>query len=100
MAKVELLLRFEFEKLENASFLLKALVHPTRLAVIDLLDQNQEMNVGELADFLDVSHALISHHLIDMRNKDILKTRREGQLIYYSIKNEAVLSLLKCVSKL
>lgn len=89
--------RFEIEKLEGAAYLLKAVVNPTRLAVIDLLDQYKEMSVSDFANVLGQSHALVSHHLTDMRSKNILKTRREGQQIFYSIKEKAVLGLLKCI---
>jgi DNA-binding transcriptional ArsR family regulator len=99
MTIVDFKLRFETEKLENAAYLLKAVVHPTRLAIIDLLDQHIEMNVTELASVLDLSHALISHHLTDMKSKNILQTRRDGQQIFYSIKEKAVLGLLKCIQR-
>lgn len=97
MRETQFELRFEIEKLECAAYLLKAVVHPTRLAVIDLLDQHKEMSVSDLADVLEISHALISHHLTDMRSKNILQTRRAGQQIFYSIKEKAVLGLLKCI---
>jgi ArsR family transcriptional regulator len=96
----KIILRFELEKLENAAYLLKALVHPTRLAVIDLLDQHKEMSVSDFVDALDIAHPLLSHHLTDMKSKNILQSRREGQRIYYSIKERAVLGLLKCIQKL
>ncbi len=89
--------RFEIDKLEGAAYLLKAVVHPTRLAVIDLLDQYKEMNVTELVNALKITHALMSHHLTDMKSKNILSCRREGQQIFYSIKEEAVLGLLTCI---
>ena len=92
--------RFEIEKLESASILLKALIHPTRLAVIDLLDQHKEMSVTDFVDALNIPHPLLSHHLTDMKSKNILQSRREGQRIYYSIKEKVVLGLLKCVQKL
>lgn len=97
MAETTVELRFEIERIESAAYLLKAVVHPTRLAVIDLLDQHKEMNVTELVNVLETSHALMSHHLTDMKSKNILQTRREGQQIYYSIKEKAVLGLLKCI---
>ncbi len=97
MAETDFKLRFEIEKLEGAAYLLKAVVHPTRLAVIDLLAQYKEMSVTDFTNVLDLSHALISHHLTDMRSKNILQTRREGQQIFYSIKEKSVLGLLKCI---
>ena len=98
MNKSEIVLRFDREKLEQATYLLKAVVQPTRIAIIDILDQYKEMNVGELAEILEVSHALISHHLNDMRSKGILNARRKGQKIYYSIAEHAVLDILTCIN--
>jgi ArsR family transcriptional regulator len=97
MNKSEIALRFDREKLEQATYLLKAVVQPTRIAIIDILDQYKEMNVGELAEILEVANVLVSHHLNDMRSKGILNARREGRKIYYSIKEYAVLDLLKCI---
>lgn len=92
--------RIKLAKLEDAAIILKAVVHPTRLAVLDLLDQHKEMNVTEFVNTLNQSHALISHHLTDMKSKNILQVKREGQQMYYSIKEKAVLGLLKCIQKL
>jgi ArsR family transcriptional regulator len=97
MAETTFELRFDIDKLEGAAYLLKAVVHPTRLAVIDLLDQHKEMNVTEFVNALDTTHALMSHHLTDMKSKNILQTRREEQRIFYSIKEKAVLGLLTCI---
>lgn len=97
MKEIVFELRFNIDKLEGAAYLLKAVVHPTRLAIIDLLDQHMEMNVTELGNALETTSALMSHHLTDMKSKNILKTRREGQQIFYSIREKAVLGLLTCI---
>ena len=55
MAETKFELRFEIETLEGAAYLLKAVVHPTRLAVIDLLVQNKEMSVSALSEVLEIS---------------------------------------------
>lgn len=90
--------RFQPKKLAHAANLLKSVVHPTRLNIIDVLDQKQDLSVTDLSKILNLPHALTSHHLNDMKSKSILKTRREGQLILYSIKEKGILSLLKCIS--
>lgn len=97
MGNVDYEVRFAIDKLEGAAYLLKAVVHPTRLAVIDLLDQHKEMNVTDFVNALGTTHALMSHHLTDMKSKNILQSRREGQQIFYSLKEKAVLGLLKCI---
>lgn len=97
MQDVSYEIRIEQQKLESAAYILKAVVHPTRLAVIDLLDQHKEMSVTNFVDTLGGTHALMSHHLTDMKSKNILQSRREGQQILYSIKERAILGLLKCI---
>ena len=50
-----------------------------------------EKSVGELVEILGVPKANVSQHLAVMRHKGILKARREGVNIYYSIANEKVI---------
>lgn len=89
--------RIDIRKLEYATEMLKAVVHPTRIAIIDLLDQYGELTVTQMSEVLAVSHALMSHHLLDMKNKGILKSRRDGQRKYYAIQTSSILSVLRCI---
>ncbi|GBE01217.1 putative HTH-type transcriptional regulator/MT0088 [bacterium BMS3Bbin06] len=68
----------------------KTLASPKRLEIIGVL-KDGEKSVGELVEILGVPKANVSQHLAVMRHKGILKARREGVNIYYSIANEKVI---------
>lgn len=68
----------------------KTLASPKRLEIISAL-KGGEKSVSELVELLGVPKANVSQHLAVMRNKGILKSRREGVNIYYSIGNEKVI---------
>lgn len=64
--------------------LLKALSHPKRLEVINLL-REQELPVGEVQRMLDLPQANLSQHLEVLRRAGVVEARREGKHIYYSL---------------
>ncbi len=79
---------------KKASELLKAISHESRLIILCMLSQ-KEMSVGELQQYSELSQSAFSQHLKVLRDKEIVKTRKEAQTIYYSIKNENVLKILQ-----
>jgi DNA-binding transcriptional ArsR family regulator len=85
------------EKLEKAAYILKTVAHPTRLAIVDLLNLNSRLNVNELTDILGVEQSLLSHHLITMKLKGILRSEKEGQCVYYSLKEKDITKLIECI---
>jgi len=87
------------EKLEKAANILKAIAHPIRIQVLSLLNQNERMNVSELQEVISIEQALLSHHLINMKDKGILACEREGKNIYYFIKEKAITGVLDCIRK-
>lgn len=85
------------EKLEKAAFILRTVAHPTRLAIVDLLSSNPRLNVNDLSEILEVEQSLLSHHLITMKLKGILRSEKEGQNMYYSLKEKDVTKLIECI---
>ena len=79
---------------KKASELLKAISHESRLVILCMLSQ-QEMSAGELQQYTELSQSAFSQHLKVLRDKEIVKTRKEAQTIYYSIKNKSVLKILQ-----
>lgn len=87
------------EKAEEASRLLTAMANPKRLMVLcNMLDG--ERSVGELADIAGLSSAALSQHLGKMRALSLVKTRREGQTIYYSLASSDVRAMLETLYRL
>ncbi len=82
---------------EKAGYLLKAIAHPVRLQVIMLLSQQQNMTVNELCKETGCEQSLLSHHLTGMRLKGILSSAKEGQFVYYALKERNVVKILDCI---
>ncbi len=84
-------------KLEKAAYILKAVAHPVRLAVIDLLSNHNQMSVNEICEALQCEQSLLSHHLINMKLRGILQSNKEGLNVYYSLKEKEITKLIACV---
>ncbi|GAA2887544.1 hypothetical protein GCM10010837_46730 [Aminobacter niigataensis] len=53
-----------------------------------------EMSVGAIAEKVSLSQSALSQHLARLRNEELVETRRDRQMIYYTCKSEAVRKLL------
>jgi DNA-binding transcriptional ArsR family regulator len=62
----------------------KALADPTRRQILHLLG-SREMTAGELAEQFEMTKPSMSHHFAVLKEADLIRSRREGQLIWYSI---------------
>ena len=82
-----------FEQTNRASEMLKALSHETRLLILCLLSEG-EKSVSELEETLSMSQAAVSQQLARLRFDRLVKTRRDGRSIYYSIADEEVSALI------
>lgn len=68
----------------------KVFSHPTRLELIDTL-RDREMSASELGARLKLEPANLSQHLSMMRERHILVSRKEGNMVYYRIANPRLL---------
>jgi ArsR family transcriptional regulator len=78
---------------------LKALAHPLRLQIIELL-KNGEKNVSALIKTLNIPQSSLSRHLTVLRETGILKSRQEGTVIYYDIEDRDIFHLLRPIAKM
>ena len=62
----------------------KALADPTRREILRLLSKG-ERTAGELASSFDMSKPSMSHHFAVLKDADLIRSRREGQQIFYSL---------------
>ena len=67
----------------------KILANPIRLAILHSL-RDGEKGVNELTDILGISQSNLSQHLALMRQGGILKTRKQGTCIFYSVTNPKI----------
>lgn len=80
--------------LEELSEFYKIIGDTTRLRILELL-QKEELNVSEISSKLNMTNSAISHQLQLLRYHDLVKTRRNGKEIYYSLKDEHVNVIFK-----
>ena len=66
------------------------LANQTRLMILALLAK-REMSVGEIAEIIGVHMANISQNLSALRSKNMVKSRRDGQMVYYSLVDERLI---------
>ncbi len=83
--------------LERAAVILKAVAHPARLGVVQLLDQHGELAVCDISEKLGIEPSLLSHHLSNLKLLRLLRTRREGKNIFYAIEEDHLLGLMECI---
>jgi ArsR family transcriptional regulator len=84
------------DTVESVAEVLKAVGHPVRLAIIELLEHGEKC-VGDIVKALGVKQAITSQHLNLMKDKRVLAARRQGARVYYRIENKNVIKLLHCV---
>jgi len=71
----------------------KALSHPLRIRVLDALRQG-EVGVNELSLRLQVEQTTLSQQLAVLRKSNIVVGRKEGQNVYYSVRDPEIIHLL------
>ncbi|PAT01390.1 hypothetical protein CI105_06655 [Candidatus Izimaplasma bacterium ZiA1] len=79
-------------EIENTVSLFKIFSDLTRLRILDLLVQ-REYSVLEIAETLDASQSAISHQLKMLRDLNVVKTRKDGKQIFYSLKDKHIKEL-------
>lgn len=79
---------------DEASEFLKSLASPVRLRILCSIT-GQEASVGELAELLGVRQSVVSQHLALLRKDGLVKTRRDGQTIWYALADMRVISVME-----
>jgi len=77
------------------SRLFKALANETRLKILMLLSVRGEMCVCELMSVLSLTQPTASHHLGILKNAGLIRERRSGRLVFYSVANVKLLEDLR-----
>ena len=83
------------EKYSDLAELFKVFGDVTRIKILSLL-LNGELSVGDIADELEMTQSAISHQLNLLRRSKLVKARREGKSVYYSLDDDHVSEILSC----
>ena len=79
---------------QHLADLFKTLGDPTRIKILSLLATAEELRVYDIEDGLDMGQSAISHQLRVLRTSRLVKFRRDGKEVLYSIDDDHVLKLL------
>lgn len=88
-------LPYSFPFLETATETLRAIAHPHRLLIVEMLYQNKSMNVTEIYERLGIEQAVASHHLRILKDRGVVVVRRDGKNSNYSLSNDAYFQILE-----
>jgi DNA-binding transcriptional ArsR family regulator len=81
------------EHIEQAARALKAMSHPLRLKILCVLG-DQEVSVQDIVDRVGTTQSNISQHLAILRDKDVLRTRKDANRVYYRVSDPRTLKLI------
>ena len=81
------------EEIDIAARAMKAISHPLRLKILCVLG-NQEANVQEIVDAVGTSQSNISQHLAILREKGILRARKDANRVFYRVSDQRTLKLI------
>ena len=82
------------DTVEALSRLYSALSDPTRLRILNALTVTDELCVCDLAVIADLSVSAVSHQLRLLRDRNLVRARRDGRMVYYSLADDHVRDLL------
>jgi DNA-binding transcriptional ArsR family regulator len=71
----------------------QALAHPTRIAIVEAL-RNGERSAGQLIEELRLEQANASQHFSVLRSRQIVGTRKEGNQVFYSLRDPVLVQVL------
>lgn len=82
------------ETMEQIAELFKGFADPTRVQILSLLAQ-KELCVTEITEAVEVSQSAISHQLRILKQMHLIKYRRDGKNLWYSLADDHVLTILQ-----
>ncbi len=81
---------------EKRSTILKALAHPVRLFIVDELAKDEKC-VCELTDLVGADISTVSKHLTLLKTSGLVKDRKQGLQVFYSLQVSCILKFFDCV---
>lgn len=76
----------------------QALAHPTRIAVVEILREG-ELSAGAMQEKLGLEQANLSQHLAILRGRQIVLNRKEGNQVFYSLRNPVLVEVLDIMKR-
>lgn len=92
--------QLDIQFLENSTEILRAIAHPIRIAIVDILFKKQLMSVTEIFEHLEIEQAIASHHLRILKNQDVVDVKRDGKNSMYYLRDKEFYIIVEALSKI
>jgi ArsR family transcriptional regulator len=83
---------------ERKAEIIKAVAHPLRVAMVDFLKDGEKC-VCDIAEHIGAERSNASRHLAVMLKAGVLRSRKEGLQVYYSLRTPCILNFLACATQ-
>lgn len=83
---------------ERKAEIIKAVAHPLRVAVVDFLKEGEKC-VCEIAGHVGSERSNVSRHLAVMLKAGILRSRKEGLMVFYELRTPCIVNFLNCATQ-
>ena len=90
----DMLKELELEFIYEMAEFFKVFGDSTRIRILQALLEG-EKNVGDLAEALEMTQSAVSHQLRVLRQNDLVKYRKEGKVVFYSLDDEHVENVMQ-----
>ncbi|MFM7155655.1 MAG: ArsR/SmtB family transcription factor [Bacteroidota bacterium] len=91
---------YTFHFLEASTETLRAIAHPQRLLIMDMLFHEKSLNVTEIYEKLGVEQAVASHHLRILKDRGVVQVRRDGKNSIYSLTDDRYFKIIQVLNEL
>lgn len=81
------------EHIEQAARAMKAMSHPLRLKILCVLG-DKEVSVQDIVEYVGTTQSNISQHLAILRDKGVLRSRKDANRVYYRVGDARTLQLI------
>ena len=86
--------------LNSAATTMRAIAHPLRLRLLEILEEVEVANVTALCEASGAPQPAVSQQLARMRREGVLAAERRGNEVHYRVARPAVLGVLECIRKM
>lgn len=85
------------ETLAKAAKMLKAIAHPIRISIVSFLEDGKKRTVTEIHKKLGIEQSTASHHLVILKDRGVLLSKREGKNTWYFLSHANLKDVLSSI---
>lgn len=93
-------MKIDINTLETKAEILRAAAHPLRIAILSLLQKEEECTVSKIYATLQIEQAVASHHLRILKTHQLVVLRKSGKNAHYSLNKARVNGILKAIENI